>query len=164
MKEAFWGKVVRGAPEACWPWRGFRKASGHGLTSYKSAPMHASRKAYILTHGTIPADKCVNHKCDNAACCNPAHLYLGTRADNMIDRFGNVKPEYRMATGRARVLTDEQLEKLWQMRREGALLKDCAKKFDVHIATICRYITAARKEKLLRIKLDRLTIRKNTGI
>jgi hypothetical protein len=160
----FWDKVARGADADCWPWEGFRKASGHGLTSYKSAPIHASRKAYILTHGPIDSGLCVNHRCDNAACCNPAHLYLGTRADNMIDRFGNVKAEYRMATGRARVLTDAQIETLWQMRREGAKLKECATKFDVHIATICRYITAARKQKLLRIKLDRLTIRKNAGI
>lgn len=74
----------------------------------------------------------------------------------MIDRFGNTKPEYRMATGRARVLTDEQIETLWQMRRKGARLKDCAREFDVHIATICRYITARRKQKLEKIRADRL--------
>lgn len=154
----FWAKVCRGADSDCWPWQGFRKASGHGLTSYKSMPMHASRKAYILTHGPINTRLCVNHKCDNAACCNPAHLYLGTRADNMIDRFGNVKPEFRRATGRARVLTDAQLETLWKMRRDGKLLKECAEKFDVHIATICRYITIERKRKLEKTRADRLGI------
>lgn len=156
VEHIFWLKIKRGADSDCWPWQGFRKASGHGLTSYKSLPIHASRKAYILTHGPIDPALCVLHRCDNAACCNPAHLYLGTRADNMIDRFGNVKPEYRMTTGRSRVLTDAQLETLWQMRRNGALLKDCAKKFDVHIATICRYITAQRKLKLEKNRADRL--------
>lgn len=156
MEHIFWLKVSRGAPNACWPWTGFKKPSGHGLTSYKSEPIHASRKAYILTHGPIDTKLCVNHRCDNAACCNPAHLYLGTRADNMIDRFGNVKPEYRMATGRARVLTDEQIETLFQMRLEKVLLRDCARKFNVHIATICRYLTPLLKLKLEKMRADRL--------
>lgn len=164
MEHIFWLKVSRGAPDACWPWQGFRKASGHGLTSYKSAPIHASRKAYILTHGPIDSRLSVNHRCDNAACCNPAHLYLGTRADNMIDRFGNVKPEYRMATGRARVLTDEQVEALLKMRAEGARLKDCAAKFDVHIATICRYITPLLKLKLEKMRADRLGRSRTIGV
>lgn len=82
----------------------------------------------------------------------------------MIDRFGNTKPEFRMATGRARVLTDEQIETLWQMRRKGALLKDCAKKFDVHIATICRYITARRKDKLEKLRAANLELRRNSRI
>lgn len=154
----FWKKVARGADSDCWPWTGFKKSSGHGLTSYKSAPIHASRKAYILTHGPIEIAKCVLHRCDNAACCNPSHLYLGSRADNMIDRFGNVAAADRSHTGRNRVLTDEQIEVLWQMRREGAKLKECATKFDVHIATICRYITARRKLVLAKLQARRHSV------
>jgi hypothetical protein len=154
-RRPFWDKVAKGKDTDCWPWQGFRKASGHGLTSYKSEPIHASRKAYILTHGPISSDICINHRCDNAACCNPSHLYPGTRKDNMIDRWGKVAPNYRMATGRSRVLTDEQIEKLWQMRREGAKLRECATEFNVHIATICRYITARRKVALQRMQARR---------
>lgn len=67
----FWAKVLRGADTDCWPWQGFRKASGHGLTSYKSAPMHASRKAYILTHGPISSALCVNHRCEEEGIMRP---------------------------------------------------------------------------------------------
>jgi hypothetical protein len=35
----FWTKVEMGAPETCWPWRGYRKPSGHGLTSMKGLPV-----------------------------------------------------------------------------------------------------------------------------
>lgn len=84
----FWDKVKRGAPNECWPWLGQVKPSGHGLTSLNGHCIHASRKAWILTHGPITNGLCVNHRCNNAICCNPAHMYLGTRAQNMADRFG----------------------------------------------------------------------------
>jgi hypothetical protein len=84
----FWTKVQIRTPSECWPWQGYCKSSGHGLTSLNGRPIHASRKAWILTHGPIENGLCVNHLCNNAVCCNPDHLYLGTRAENMGDRFG----------------------------------------------------------------------------
>ncbi len=157
----FWEKVERKSDADCWPWLGYRKPSGHGLTSYKSTPMHASRKAWILTHGPIPADLCVNHRCDNPACCNPSHMYLGSRADNMVDLWNKTPAEER-TFGRKRTLSPEDLERLWQLRRKGKKLRECAEIFDVHIATICRYITEVRKAKLAKIYADRLsTLRKS---
>jgi len=153
----FWNKVQSGTPTECWPWTGFTKPSGHGLTSYQSFVMHASRKAWILTHGPITDDRCVNHRCDNAACCNPAHLYLGTRADNMVDRFA-LTPADQRGPGRPSVLTDLQLVELWQMRREGATLKQCAVHFAVHPGTIWRQVTAMRKAKSARLRAVRMSI------
>jgi HNH endonuclease len=160
----FWAKVKIGGEDECWPWTGYCKESGHGLTSYKSEPIHASRKAYILTHGPISSKICVLHRCDNPPCCNPKHLYPGTRADNMIDFWSKTPADERCARGRPTTLTGEQLEQLWQRRRSGAKLAECAKEFGVHVATICRYITALRKQKLEKLRADRLVVRKNTGI
>jgi len=155
--KSFWDKVKRGSPEECWPWLGFKRPSGHGLTSYKAVPCNASRKAWILTHGPIEGDWCVNHRCDNAACCNPHHLYLGTRADNMMDMWLKTPPDLRGNSGRNCVLTDQQLRKLMYRRREGATLKECAAEFGVHVATVCRYITTYRKARLAKIRADRLS-------
>jgi hypothetical protein len=42
--------------------------------------------AYRLAFGDPPPDKpCILHRCDNPPCCNPAHLWAGTKADNVAD-------------------------------------------------------------------------------
>lgn len=148
-RRPFWEKVDQSAgPEACWPWTGYKRASGHGLTQHQGLPIHASRKAWILTHGPIRGGLCVNHKCDNAHCCNPAHMYLGTRADNMIDRWGKPASHERRPLGRPHVLDDQQLERLWSMRKDGATMQMCADEFKVNFRTVARYITTVRKAKL----------------
>ncbi len=151
-RRPFWENVDRRGPEECWPWLGYVKPSnGHGLTQLDGIPIHASRKAWILTHGPIRGDLCVNHRCDFKLCCNPAHMYLGTRADNMIDHWTKRPAAERGPTGRRTVLTEAELKQLWEMRQQidpPVTLKECAALFDVHIATICRYITAVRKTKL----------------
>ncbi len=150
-RRPFWDKIERRGAEECWPWTGY-VVKGRPLTTLEYVSMYASRKAWILTHGPIRTEDCVNHRCDNALCCNPAHLYLGTRADNMIDRWRQPEAAERMATGRRTVLTAEELEQLWKMRAAGTLLRECAEVFGVHIATICRYITKIRKEKSGRLR------------
>lgn len=153
----FWDKVKRGAADECWPWTGFVKSSGHGLTSIRGLPMHTSRKAWILTHGPIANGLCVNHRCDNAICCNPAHMYLGSRSDNAIDQWAQLPPEQRGRGVRLCMLSDEQLAKLWEMRKYGATLKQCAEAFGVHITTVMRYITIVRREKVKILRAVRLS-------
>lgn len=84
----FWVKVKVGREDECWPWRGCTDPSGYGrftvVGGRRPKTRVASRVAYALSVKD-PGGKHVLHRCDNPPCCNPAHLFLGTHADNMRD-------------------------------------------------------------------------------
>lgn len=74
-------------PDGCLVWSGGRDWSGYGTINVGDGKTDRThRVAWILANGRpIPGDLCVLHRCDNPPCCNPGHLFLGTRTDNNAD-------------------------------------------------------------------------------
>jgi hypothetical protein len=79
---SFWSKVGQAGPDECWLWVGSTK-NGYGRFCERYVEHYAHRKAFELSRNEpIPAGMVVMHSCNTKRCCNPAHLTLGTDAEN----------------------------------------------------------------------------------
>ncbi len=81
----FWNHISK-TPD-CWIWNGCRDKDGYGVFSANGVPYRAHRIAWMLVNGSVPDGLILRHSCDNPSCCNPAHLSIGTHADNVADKL-----------------------------------------------------------------------------
>ena len=88
-----------------WPLARDRR-DGYGVIRHGGAFSRAYRLVYHLFRGPIPRGMSVLHTCDNRLCVNPAHLWLGTQADNMRDMAAKGRSSRGMSHARAK-LTDD---------------------------------------------------------
>jgi hypothetical protein len=83
---AFWSKVDRsGGEDACWNWTGAVSGGGYGSFRWNGLSRRTHRISFELVNGPAPQGMYICHSCDNRLCVNPAHLWLGTNRDNLLD-------------------------------------------------------------------------------
>lgn len=148
MAARFWAKVDRRGEHDCWPWMGGKSNRGYGGFNRGGVSVKAHRFAYELATGTAPGRMFVCHRCDNPPCCNPAHLFLGTCADNVADMVAkgrHVRPprdesavKWRRGekSPNAKLTTDDVLS-IRARRAAGEQLKVIAADYGVHKSLIC---------------------------
>lgn len=135
-------KVSPEPNSGCWLWAGgyhaarragkaqkVRKAYGKYTIGDKTLTAH--RAAYILLVGEIPDGKIVCHHCDNEACVNPEHLFLGTNAENSAD-MKTKNRAYRAPLGeKAKVLSIKDVLDIKRRLERGEVQHRIAKRFGV---------------------------------
>jgi len=149
----FWEKVDRGVLSDCWAWLGGNQ-KGYGIVwgSNHGKPYLAHRVSWFIQNKKDPLEMCVLHHCDNPPCVNPDHLYLETRADNVVDmmRRGRHNTKYGEDVPGAK-LTNTEMREVWQLAHAGQLMqKDIATDYGItesHVRAIktgrvCQTITA----------------------
>lgn len=144
----FWERVDMSAgPDACWPWQGVRLSSGYGRAWDGVKTSTAHRVALRIKLGRELGNMmCALHACDNPPCCNPRHLWEGTKQDNHDDmtkkgreargdRHGAKTQPEKIPRGQARPnakLTDERVREIRRLRDVGMCnLQELAVRFGV---------------------------------
>ena len=118
---SFHEKVNQQGPDDCWEWTGYRE-NGYGRAFVTGKSTRTHRLAWEHANGPIPEGAFVLHSCDNRACCNPAHLRVGTHQDNMDDMSSRKRhPGARMpgSTNPTAKLDEPQVEQLKLFLAEG---------------------------------------------
>jgi hypothetical protein len=92
--------------------------------------------AWEQENGPIPNGMVGCHRCDNPPCCNPKHIFPGTRGDNCRDREakGRGRAARGEGTGFAK-LTEEKVRIIRARYDAGETATNLGKEFEVSMNT-----------------------------
>lgn len=139
--EKFWTYVDKSAgADACWPWTGAKNNGGYGVVRHNSKHVGAHRRAWVFANGCeLTTEQFVCHRCDNPPCVNPAHLFIGTNAENVADMWAKGRGRYPDLRGEdhgmAR-LTEQDVRDIRARLAAGDAPSALASEFGVHAAHI----------------------------
>jgi hypothetical protein len=148
-------KLIPIPESGCLVWVGGATADGYGSIRYKYKHYLAHRVAWENANGPIADGLHVCHKCDVPSCCRVDHLFLGTNQENIADsvrkgrrkgitrnRPSGLKYDWTEKDRAARLArrSIKNIEQLKNDRRNGATLRQLAKKYGVSSATAFRAI------------------------
>ena|ERR1700733_14036979 len=142
VEDRFWEKIVADKGSDCWLWVGAIGKTGYGRLLLKTKPkkyIYAHRLSYILHINSIPNDLFVLHRCDNRACVNPKHLFLGTALDNSQDMKKKQRHRHGGKHQNAK-LTERKVKEMRRLYANGTRQCTLMRKFGVSRATVCNIV------------------------
>ncbi len=119
----------------CWIWEGSLSVQGYGQVRINKRLLRAHRVSYEGYVGEIPHGMQVCHRCDTPSCVNPAHLFLGTHADNHRDKVAKGRQWRPTGEKHHRVrLTESQVLEI--RKNPEVPMQAFAERFGVNVGTI----------------------------
>lgn len=153
--DRFWAKVNKSGPRPtsgdavgnCWAWTASTDQHGYGCFGVGKSVVKAPRISWEIAFGPIPKSEnkktrlCVLHRCDNPACVNPTHLFLGTQADNMLDkvRKGRANSPRGESAAKAK-LTNEEVLRIRAEYAAGCGLRALGRRYGVYHSAIFKIV------------------------
>lgn len=135
ITERFWKKVDKSSN--CWVWTASKSKRGYGHFKIHSKVWQAHRYSWLIHYGYIPKGLCVCHVCDDPACVNPGHLWIGTQLENMQDKIkkGRLRVGIGERHGHSK-LSNKQVLKIRAIYSKGVTRASLAQKYRVTPANI----------------------------
>jgi len=155
MAQRFWSKVNKDGPTMphmdtpCWVWTASTYSRGYGKFLVDGRLRVASHVAVGMSGITIPPGMEACHACDNPPCVNPAHIWIGTQADNVADmvrkgRHVGIRDGWgqhcRGENNANARLTDVQVDEMRNLYANKAGVVALASRFGVHRTTVRRIV------------------------
>lgn len=129
----------------CWEWQGVRLRKGYGRIGVSKKDELVHRLVYKLCVADVPVSVEVCHHCDNPPCCNPAHLFAGTRSANLLDMVAKRRHKNPCPRGQkkpAPKLSDDAVRTIRRRADAGGkgTVSRLALEFDVSVTLISNII------------------------
>lgn len=148
----FWARVDKREPNECWEWQAGIDKDGYGKLSVNRKDWKAHRFSWMTSYGNVPNGLHVCHTCDNRRCVNPAHLFLGTNADNMKDKIEKGHQTRGSEYVRSK-LTEADIPKIIELYNKGKSQCALGKIFGVQQTTISLVL---RRERWTHVEVSEL--------
>lgn len=116
---------IRVTKSGCWEWQLRRTRYGYGKLKVEGKHWAAHRYAWAHFKGEIPTGMHVCHHCDNAPCCNPDHLFLGTPKDNKQDSVKKGR-DCHGVRHQWSILDNEKIAEIYSLRSKGLSFRQIA--------------------------------------
>ena len=130
-RERFLEKVSPEPNTGCWLWTSTKGTGGYGAFWFRRRTRLAPRVALLLFRNIdVPRGVSVCHHCDQPACVNPDHLFVGTALDNIRDM--ELKGRRARGTRIARAkLTDDDVREIRRRTAAGESQERVGRSFGI---------------------------------
>jgi hypothetical protein len=131
--DRFWAKIYC-MDNGCLEFMGSRSPKGYGsfhARGRNNFPAH--RFAWVCKNGPVPKGMCVLHRCDNPACCNVRHLFLGSNTDNVADKVNKSRQAKGSKLGK---VTDDIVRQIRARTKRHGMISETARELGLDASTV----------------------------